>query len=230
MNRAWFAAVFLLLGSSFFLSAGAAQSTLKEDALKADAYDLARSYFTAKQMIENIIPMVEKGFKIRTRNGKITKRKARKYKKEYGKRLSIYAEAITERGYKTIAGSYQRRTSESCKRIRTALPVGSIDDKAASGIEIQQDGYEAQLIVKFEHEGTEYGAEHPMIVVGTTVMVRDAMNSDYFFRGEIKGENIVIKPDLSVLAGWPKWASPPREEDLRNCTITLEPRKGNPGG
>ncbi len=242
MNRAWWAAIFLLLGSSFFLSAGAAQSTLRERGLtlaaqaalrervlKADAYDLAHSYFYAKWMMEEIIPMVEKGFTIILPEGKLTKRKARRYKKEYFIRFSIYAEAIIERGYKTIAGSYQRRGSKSCKRIRSALN----DSKYAcmtSDVEIQQDGYEARLIVRFEHEGKEITLEHPMIVVETAVMVMDATNSDYFFRGEIKGKKIVLKPELSVLAGWPKWAGPPLEQDLRECTITLEPRKGNPSG
>ena len=229
INRTGCAAIFLLLGSSFFPGAGAAQSTSKEYALKTDAYDLARRYFNAKTMMEIASIMAPRGIDLITGKGGITKRKVRQYKKKYGKQLSIYAEAINARGYKTIAGSYQARISESCGQIRSAL-IGSIHESAASGVEIQQDGYEAQLIVRFEYEGEEHTVEHPVIVVETAVLVHDFANEDYYFRGEIKGEDIVIKPDLSVLATWPKWALSLREKDLRKCVITLEPRKGNPGG
>ncbi len=217
MNRAWFAAIFLLLGSSFFLSAGAAQSTLTKHGLKADAYDLARSYLKAKRMM------------VVAKQGKISKRKARKLKKEYGKELSMYAQAITERGYKSIAGSYQAKTSESCGRIGWSW-VNSIHLGITSDVEIQQDGYEARLIVRFEYQGEKVIFESSVIVVENIVGMREeASGSSGFFRGEIKGEDIVLKPDLSVLVGRPPWPVPPREQDLRNCTITLEPRKSNPG-
>ena len=171
MNRAWCAAIFLLLGSSFFLSAGAAQSTLKERALKAPPYDLARNYFDLKLLIERIIPIIERSLTVVTPDGKITKRKARKYKKEYDKQLSIYTKVITERGYNTIAGSYQVRTSESCGRIQSNW-VGSIHDDPASGIEIQQDGFEAQLFIRGEYEGEERTFENLAIVIKTFVLMR----------------------------------------------------------
>ena len=53
------------------------------------------------------------------------------------------------------------------------------------------------------------------------------MNSDYFFRGTIKHNEIEIKPDASVLRSWPKWAGPPSQKDLENCTITLEALSDN---
>ncbi len=217
INRTWWAAIFLLLGSSFFLSAGAAQSTLTEHGLKADAYDLARSYLKAKRMM------------VVAKQGKISKKKARKYKKKYGKELSTYGQAITARGYKTIAGSYQARTSESCGRIRSNW-VALIHEGFASDVEIEQEGYEAQLIVRVEYEGEKCTFENPAVVIESAFFVREAESFDYYFRGEIKGQSIVIKPDLSILVGWESWARPPREKDLRKCTITLEPRTGNPGG
>ena len=98
-----------------------------------------------------------------------------------------------------------------------------------SDVEIQQNAYEARLIVRFEYQGEEVILESPVIVVENIVGMREASGSSGFFRGEIKGEDIVIKPDLSILVEQPPWPPPRHEQDLRNCTITLEPRKGNPG-
>lgn len=224
MNRAWFGAISTLLGSSFFLSVLAAQPTLKERALKAPAYDLARGYSFAKLMLK-FIPLAQGGVTIQTGEGEVTKENFGQYQQEYSKRLSTYAEAITQRGYAAVSGSYQATTTKSCGRIQSSW-VGLVDERPSSRIEIKQEGFEAQLIVR---EGGGPALENEAIVVETAILVNDAMNSDYNFRGEVKGKDIVIKPDISVLAGWPEWAKPPREKDFEECTITLQPLKGNSG-
>ncbi len=226
INRTWFAAIFLLLGSSFFLSAGAAQSTLSGRVVKVDEYDydLALNYFDVRWWVEELLPSQKKKVMYFIENGKTSVKKIRTLKKEYGQKLSMYAQAITERGYKTIAGSYQAKTSESCGRIGS-LWINPIHEGITSDVEIQQEGFEARLIVRYEYEGEERTLEHPAIVVGTIGLVEDGANHNHFFRGEIKGKSIVLKPDLSIPGRWRKWAL----EDLRECTITLEPRPGNPG-
>ena len=218
------AAILVLLGSSFSLRASAAEPTLEELALKAPAYDLAQGYSHSKMMTESLIPAAQKGVTIVTPGGEITQENASEYQREYGERLSTYAEVITQRGYKDLSGSYQPRTTKSCGRIQSSW-VGVIHEGSASDVEIQQDGFEAQLIVKWKSGGEEFNLENPVIIVEAAIFVLDAMNSDYGFRGKVKGEVISLKPDESVLKGWPKWANPPRKKDLRKCTITLEPLK-----
>ena len=71
--------------------------------------------------------------------------------------------------------------------------------------------------------------ENPVVIVEAAIFVLDVMSSDYGFRGKVKGEVISLKPDESVLKGWPEWANPPRKKDLRKCTITLEPLKTKSG-
>ena len=217
-------AALVLLGSSFSLGASAAEPTLKELALKAPAYDLAQGYSLSKMMIEGFIPTAQKGVTSITPHGAITRENASEFQKEYAERLSTYAEVITQRGYKDLSGSYQPRATKSCGRIQSSW-VGLIHEGSASDVEIQQDGFEAQLIVKWKSGGEEFSLENPAVIVEAAIFVLDAMNSDYGFRGKVKGEVISLKPDKSVLKGWPEWANPPRKKDLRKCTITLEPLK-----
>ena len=211
------------------MAALAAEPTLEELALKVPAYDLARSYFHSKMMIERLLPAARAGATIVTPGGEINQENAGEYEREYHERLSAYAEVITHRGYKDLSGSYQSRTTKSCGRIQSHW-VGLIHEDSASGIEIRQDGFEAQLIVKIKSGGKEFSVENPAIIVEAAIFVLDAMNSEYGFRGKVKGEAILLKPDVSVLKTWPGWAGPPRKKDLKKCTITLEPLKSNPGG
>ncbi|WP_305910376.1 tetratricopeptide repeat protein (plasmid) [Methylomarinum sp. Ch1-1] len=198
--------------------------------LKAVAYPpeaLAMSYLWVKKML-HFLPAVDAGATINLPDKTITKSNVEEYRGRYEKRLSLYGEAIKQRGYKTISGAYKGETTESCAKIQSAW-VGVIHERSQSGIEIEQHGIEAQVVIRVTHEGKELSLKNEAAIAESAISVLDAMNSDYFFRGEIKDQAIVIKPNLSVLDKWPKWAGPPSRSDLENCTITLKPLSADSG-
>ncbi|NIN36194.1 MAG: hypothetical protein GTO60_14290, partial [Gammaproteobacteria bacterium] len=64
--------------------------------------------------------------------------------------------------------------------------------------------------------------ENQAAIVESAMIIRDGINSSYFFRGQVKNKQIIIKPDPSVLETWPNWAGPPSRKDLKKCKITLD--------
>lgn len=200
---------------------GSVEPTISQ-ALAAPAIDLAQSYLSAKFMTQ-MFHLVKGGGAIQIGGQEtITKSNVEEYQRRYEQRLSTYREAIKQRGHKTVSGAYRGKTTEACARIRSAW-VGSIREGRASGIEITQDGFDAQVIVSIEHEGKRLSLRNRAAIAESGIALQDEMNSDYFFVGWIKDKEIELKPSLSVLRSWPQWAGPPSREALENCTITLEP-------
>lgn len=211
--------VLSLFGSGFSIDVAAEEPTLRM-ALEAPAWALAQSYLSVKSMM-HFVSAAQAGATIQMQGETINKSNAEEYRGRYEKRLTIYGEAIKQRGYETISGTYKGKTNESCGRIQSVF--GLIHEGGHTGIEIAQNGLEAQLVIKVKYDGKEISLKNPAAIAESAISVLDAMNLDYFFRGEIKDRVIVIKPNLSVLDTWPKWAGPPNRSDLENCTITLEP-------
>jgi hypothetical protein len=210
----------LLCVSSFSVNAAAEEPTL-QDILKVPASALAQDYLRV-QLILGFLPLARGGVTIQLPGETITQSNVEEYRVRYEKRLSLDGEAIKQRGYKTISGTYKGETTPSCANISSPW-VGIIQKQNQSEIEIVQKGMEAQLIVRLNREGKEMSLQNPAAIAESAISIVDEMNSDYFFRGEIQNQAIVIKPNLSVLDTWPKWASPPTRSDLENCTITLKP-------
>ena len=77
-------------------------------------------------------------------------------------------------------------------------------------------------MIRLQQNDKEMSIGNPAAIAATAIAVIDAMNSEYYFQGAIKDHAIVLKPNISVLNTWPKWASPPSRGNLENCTITLE--------
>jgi hypothetical protein len=210
----------LLCASSFFTDAAAEELTL-QDMLKAPASALAQDYLRVK-LILNFLPLAAGGVTIQLPGETITQSNVEQYRVRFEKQLSLDGKAIKQRGYKTISGAYKGETTESCANIGSPW-VAIIHRQNHSGIEIVQNGIEAQLVVRVKSEGKELSLTNPAAIAESAISVVDEMNSDYFFQGEIKNQAIVIRPNLSVLNTWPKWADPPTQSALENCTITLKP-------
>lgn len=220
-------AIFLLLcASSFSIDVAAKEPTMQE-ILKAPSLSLAQDYLRGK-LILNFLSLAKAGVTIQLPGETITKSNVEEYRGRYQKRLSLYGNAIKQRGYKTISGAYEGETTKSCARIQS-LWVGVIHERSQSGIEIAQDGIEAQVVIRVKYEGKEFSLKNQAAIAESAISVLDESNSDYFFRGEIKDQMIVIKPNLSVLDRWPGWAGPPSRSDLENCTITLKPLLADSG-
>ncbi len=196
------------------------QPTL-DQALAAPAIHLAQSYLSINFITQNLLSAVEKGLDIQLGSEAINKSNIEEYRRTYQERLSIYREAIKQRGYETVSGSYRGKATEARDRIQS-LWVGLIREGSASDIEILQDGFDAQVIVSAEHEGEKLALPNQAAITESSIALQDAWNSDYFFVGTIKAKQIEIKPDVSVLRSWPYWANPPKQKDLEDCVITLE--------
>ena len=170
-------------------------------ALSAPAADLAQGYLWVKMMTAMMPPASKEG-------------------KMYQERLSIYRDAIKQRGYKNIAGAYRGKATESCARIRSTW-AGLVLKHGADSIPITQDGFEAKITIALEHKGEKVDFDIPGIIVESSIVLQEPLNSDYFFQGVIKDRKIEFKPDAAVLRTWPQWAGAPDRKDLKRCTITL---------
>jgi hypothetical protein len=123
------------------LTACATPHTIKEptiqQALAAPSADLAHSYLSVK-LITKTIPSPEGGSTLQLGDKTITSSNAEEYRLKYNKRLSTYGEALKQRGYMTVSGSYRSKTSESCARIQSSW-VGLLNKASAHVIELVQD-------------------------------------------------------------------------------------------
>ena len=86
-----------------------------------------------------------------------------------------------------------------------------------------QEGFAIQLTTRYEVDGELQSIDTQPVAVESVMTFDDPGNSDYSLVGEIEDDTIVVKPDPRVLDAWPQWASPPKRDDLRNCTVTLTP-------
>ena len=220
LNRHRFAVVVIL---SIFISGCSEQLTKTEptlqDAVDAPAADLALSYLSMKHTVRFVA--IGERATVTIGNTTINKDNVEEYKAKFGERLSLYEQAIRQRGFKAVAGQYKGEATESCVR-SNAMWAALIQRQSHKAIEITQDDMDAQVIIKVEHEGKERSLKNSAAVAESAMALNEASNSDYYFRGEIKGNLIVFKPDLLVLKTWPKWANPPSRSDLEECVITLE--------
>jgi len=194
------------------------EPTLK-DALDASAEELALSYLSMRHTVRFVA--IGARTPVTIGNVTINKDNVEEYKAKYESRLSLYEQAIRQRGFKTVAGRYKGEATESCVR-SNSLFAALMQQQKHTAVEITQDNMDAQVIVTVEQDGKESSLANPAAVAESAMAVNEATNSDYFFRGEIKSNVIVFKPDVSVLKTWPKWANPPSRKDLEKCVITLE--------
>ena len=207
------------------LATGCSTEPTQKDVQEAPAADLALAYLAAKvnlKIAESAV-FYESGPTMILKIGgeTVNKDNVEEFRAKYRNRLALYTEAIEQRGYANIAGTYTGKATESCARSNSLL-AAVIQQKSHTGIEIKQEGIGAQIVIKFKKNDQEKSIANPAAIAETAIVLVDAANSSYDFKGEIKDQVIVLKPDVSVLNTWPKWAKPPSRDDLENCTVTLE--------
>lgn len=209
---------------TLLFTSGCSEQLLKteptlQDVLDAPAADLALGYLSVKHTVR-LVALGERANVI-IGNTKINKDNVEEYKAKYGERLALYEQAIRQRGFEAVAGHYKGEATEACVR-SNAMWAALIQRQSQKAIEITQEGMDAQVIISVEYEGQERRLKNSAAIAESAMALNEMSNSDYYFRGEIRDNIIVFKPDLSVLRTWPKWANPPRREDLEDCVITLE--------
>ena len=208
-------------------------------ALEAPAVELAQSYLWLKVLGEWFELSGKETLPL---EGDIDEyRRKEEYRRKHEKWLPIYSEAIEKRGYKTISGTYKGEYTESCERIyypKGGMAITSflfslqpeVQRSELIGIEIMQQGKDAMVDYIFEEE-LAWLLEYPVVVVESAISIFDwvhplafdSIELSFFFRGEIKNQKIIVKPDLSVLERWPAGYDIPGRHDLINCTVTFVP-------
>lgn len=200
----------------------AAEVTL-EDALAAPASDLARAYIAASQMLNNILPAAEQGVTIHSPEGTITKENAASFRTRFENRLAIYKDAIQQRGNFTLAASYRLvSVSKSCSKSRSDW-ASLVAGKEFIDLQISQAGFEGDMNSRFNIEGSVKSFAMPIVVVETAIYFVDFLNSDYGWSGSVSEAGMEVWPLPDVVDSWPKWASPPKKKDLKNCVISFVP-------
>lgn len=212
--------VVLCTAISFAATGAEPQPTLKQ-ALEAPAGNLAQGYLYVKFLTQYVLPLAEMGVNIQLGGEAINKSNAKKYQQRYNERLSIYSNAIKQRGYSTMAGTYKGKATAACSHIRSML-VDMISVGKDFNIEIKQDGFDAEVIVSGKIDGEEFSLKNLAAIADSCIAIQDGMNSEYYFLGKIKNNKIEIKPSASVLGLWPEWSGPPAQNDIENCIISLE--------
>lgn len=219
-------AVLLVTGCSTGIET---KAPTQKDVLEAPAADLAHSYLAAKTSLELLEKYVKAGafsksgatFMVKIRGEIVNKGNVDGYLGKFQKQVSVYQEAIKERGYADIAGTYKGEATKSCAK-SNSLFAAVIQEKLVTGIEIRQDGIDPQLMLSLKQKAQETSVATSAAIAETAIALIEPMNSDFYFLGEIRDRVIVLKPDVSVLKTWPRWANPPSQSDLEDCIVTLE--------
>lgn len=195
---------------------------------QAPAGDLAISYLNAKVMLQTI-GMVEAGIQIVTPDGTITKSNAARFLASYQARQKLYADAIAERGYQNLAGSYRVQTADPvCRRSYSTLLAGAAVEGGISTLTITQTGPDLTMSITLNepHDTTTSFEPISLDFMGATaedaVAVVDPLNSDYFLEGKVSGKTIAWHARPEVLKFWPKWAPGPTKADLAWCMVVIE--------
>ena len=201
----------------------------RKDVLEAPSADLAQSYLAVKTSLGLLEKHVKAGafrksgatFMIKMRGEMVNRGNVDGYLVKFREQVSVYREAIKERGYADIAGTYKGEATKSCAK-SNSLFAAVIQGKLVTGMEIRQDGIDPELVLNFKQKDKETSVVTFAAIAETAMALVEPMNSDFYFLGEIRDRVIVLKPDVSVLKTWPKWANPPSQSDLEGCIVTLE--------
>jgi len=197
--------------------------TSLDQALAASAGDLAQGYLWVKFINEFALPAAEKGITIQLGSDEtIDSKNINEYRLKYQERLSAYRQAIQQRGYQTIAGTYGGTMTQSCARTQSAW-VDLLREGRNAGIEITQNSYDLKVVVSGKYRGKKLVLSNPGAIVESGIAFQDEMNTEYFFRATVQDRRIEIRPSPAVLRLWPQWANPPLAKDLEDCVITLDP-------
>ena len=219
-------AVLLAIGCS---TGAETKTRIQKDVSGVHSEDLAQGYLAVKTSLEHLNKFVKAGafsgsgasFMIKIRGEVVNKDNVNEYLGKFQRQFSVYEEAIMERGFADVTGKYQGEATKSCAK-SNSLFAGAIQQKLVTGIDIRQEGIDAQFSISLKLEGKDSSIGTGAAIAETAIAVIEPTNSDFYFLGEIRDRTILLKPDVSVLKTWPGWANPPSQSDLELCVVKLE--------
>lgn len=198
---------------------------LSQKALEIPPEDLGAAFLANQTMIE-LIELATRGIRIHTPDGVIDEKTASEKRAEFERRQEIYAAAILQRGFQDFSGKYSLASvTQACARSGSLWVSGALEG-AFDAYEIVQSGFRLELAVTLADklaQSDDIGVlELEGVVVESTMVLADPLNSDYFLEGKGANDRIEIRPRLDVVDAWPEWAGPLKRRDLERCILVLE--------
>lgn len=196
--------------ASVIAAEGPATVTL-DQALKTDPLDLARGYLVVNTQLSNA-QVAGMGLTIRTSvDGKpqtIDKSNYQTFVSGYEERLRIYSQAISQRGFAQIGGTYAMAVGAACKQL------AGLENGAAV---IKQDGFQ------FQWETGIYQGKVALrgVVVESGIAVTSKIGS-FDVRGKVSNGVIELRsmPSSGVNVRSLHLSGP---QESSSCSITLTP-------
>ena len=135
--------------------------------------------------------------------------------------LADYGAAISNRGFPTVAGIYRAQAAPACGHIQSTW-AGMIEEGAAAGIVIAQNGFHIAITQRLELDGKSRSITARGVVVDSAIAFYDPVCSDFGFVGEVENGQITVRPDAEAIRkAWPRWATAPSAADLADCVVVL---------
>lgn len=194
---------------------------------------LAQGYLAVDGMLP-YLQFARKGVPVHTQfNGRpvvITAANVEHYEQTLSERRALYAAEIEKRGYRNLAGTYVVRVSKPCAEAKaTASLLADEKSGMSNRIVITQDRF--RLTVSQRGAGSDQAAElrHDGIVVGTELVIRDALSPDFTYVGSVVGQGIELRPWVELIQEEyshyrPNFPSRPDWNALSQCVLTLTRR------
>ncbi len=193
------------------------------EARAASALELLESYEYSEMMLM-YTELAQKGIRIETPEGSLSKRKAKKLAKEHSARVEAIELAMSERAVRDLSGDFNWEIAGDCEAAKAWWPaMGQLG--WCGNPTITQDGMDLKIVHHCAHEGEELDMTQVGRTLDDAVIVVEELNSDFVYLGQIDENSISFRVNVeNVLARWPSFEVAPTREALNGCTFVLSPR------
>jgi hypothetical protein len=201
----------------------------------ASDLELGRSYLETEYTLASL-ELVRQGadLEIATPDGlqTITPENVGQVAPGYRERLEAYAAEIERRGHPTLEGAWFASANDRCLKLPSglvlvAVTAGAVDrppDVSVSPrLALTQDGFEFRLVQLLSAGGSSATLAYRGVTVGDRAILRDAINPELHFVGQIEDELVQLRPDVEALRRTPTpvWVPQPDWPAMEECAVLL---------
>jgi hypothetical protein len=201
----------------------------------ASDLELGRSYLEAEYTLASL-ELVEQGadLEIATPDGvrTITPENVGEVEPAYRQRLEAYAAEIERRGHPSLEGAWLASANNRCLEVPSglgliAVTAGAVarppDEAVSPRLELVQDGPDVRLVQELSAEGQSATLSYRGVSIGDRAILRDAINPELHFVGQVDEELVQLRPDVEALRRTPTpiWVPQPDWRALEECTVLL---------
>jgi len=226
----------LLLGLAACASPSPAPAPVDPARLQAESdLEIGRGYLETEYTLASL-ELVKQGadLEIATRGGlqTVTPENVGKVEPAYRERLEAYAAEIERRGHPSLEGAWLASANNRCLEVPSglgliAVTAGAVarppDETGSPRLELIQDGPDFRLVQQLSAEGQSATLTYRGVSVGDRAILRDAINPELHFVGQIEEELMQLRPDVDALRRTPTpvWVPQPDWRALEECTVLL---------